>query len=99
MGLSIGYWTSPKTSVPITDLTYLPLAFIGGLWLPPQFLPPVVAAISPFSPTRQYGELVWSAVGGDPSTVTAFVTLAIYATLFGALAIWGYRRNENACYG
>lgn len=99
MGLAIGYWTSPKSSVPITNLTYLPLAFIGGLWLPPQMLPPMVAAISPYSPTRQYGELVWAAVSGDAWTSTAFLTLAAYAALFGALAIWGYRRSENACYG
>ena len=99
MGLAIGYWTGPKTSVPITNLAYLPLAFIGGLWIPPQFLPHAVAVISPFTPTRQYGELVWASVSGEAWSVAALLTLAGYAALFALLAAWGYRRNESERYG
>jgi ABC-2 type transport system permease protein len=98
-GMAIGYWTSPKTSVPITNLTYLPLAFIGGLWLPPQFLPSVVAAISPWTPTRQFGELVWSSVSGESWPLRALATLAVYAMVFTAIAVFGYRRNESQRYG
>lgn len=98
-GMAIGYWTTPKTSVPITNLTYLPLAFIGGLWLPPQFLPPIVATISPCTPTRQFGELVWAAASNHPWEARSFVTLFAYAAVFGVIAIIGYRRNELERYG
>ncbi len=98
MGIAIGYWTSPKASVPIANVLYLFLAFVGGLWIPPQLLPAIVAPISPFTPTRQYGELVWSSMLGKPWPAQALVTLAVYAAIFLAIALWGYRRNEGQRY-
>lgn len=98
MGITIGYWTSPKAAVPIANLVYLPLAFVGGLWIPPEMLPSIVAGISPFTPTRQYGELVWAAVSGKPLPASALEILAVYALLLFGLAYLGYRRNEGQRY-
>lgn len=99
IGIALGYWTSPKAAVPITNLVYLPLAFIGGLWIPPQFLPKVVAGVSPFTPTRQYGELVWASASGVAWPRDALVILAVYAIVFFIIALWGYRRDEVQRYG
>jgi ABC-2 type transport system permease protein len=98
IGIAIGYWTSPKAAVPVANLVYLPLAFVGGLWIPPQMLPSFIAGISPFTPTRQYGELVWAAVSGQPPPVSALQILFAYALLLFGLAYWGYRRNEGQRY-
>jgi len=98
-GMVIGYWTTPKTSAPITNFTYLPLAFIGGLWLPPQYLPKIVAAISPWTPTRQFGELVWSSVSGQHWQPESLEILAGYAVLLAAAAVAGYRRDQAQRYG
>ncbi|HYW53396.1 MAG TPA: ABC transporter permease [Dongiaceae bacterium] len=98
VGIAIGYWTSAKAAVPIANLVYLPLAYAGGLWIPPQMLPSFVATISPFTPTRQYGELVWAAVTGQALPASALEILALYAVLFFGIAYWGYRRNEGQRY-
>jgi ABC-2 type transport system permease protein len=98
MGIAIGYWTSPKAAVPIANLVYLPLAFVGGLWIPPQMLPSIVAGISPFTPTRQYGELVWAAVSGQALPASAVAILSVYAAALFGFAYWGYRRNEGQRY-
>jgi ABC-2 type transport system permease protein len=92
LGIAIGYWASPRAAVPIANLIYLPLSFVGGLWQRPQSLPPYFRAISPWLPTRQYGELVWGAVSGSfhPSIALA---LAGYTVLFGAIAYWGHRAD------
>jgi ABC-2 type transport system permease protein len=98
MGIAIGYWTGAKASVPIANVIYLMLAFVGGLWIPPSMLPAIVAPVSPFTPTRQYGEIVWASMLGKPWPVSALFTLAIYAVVFFAIAWWGYRRNETQRY-
>ena len=95
LGLCIGYFANPKAAVPIANLLYLPMSFIGGLWVPPQFLPDAVKALSPFMPTRQWGEVVWPTVNGMPWHLEPFLWLAGFTLLFGALALWGYRRDEG----
>ncbi len=95
LGLCIGYLASPKAAVPIANLLYLPMSFLGGLWVPPQFLPDFVKKLSPFMPTRQWGEAVWPVVNGTPSHLEPFIWLLVFTLIFGSIALWGYRRDEG----
>jgi ABC-2 type transport system permease protein len=96
-GITIGYWTSARAAVPLATACNLLLAYAGGLWMPPDMLPAIVARISPLLPTRQFAELLWSVVdGGVP--VHAIEGLALYTLLFGVLASRGYRRDEKKRY-
>ncbi|WP_299428291.1 ABC transporter permease [uncultured Meiothermus sp.] len=99
LGLCVGYLASPKAAVPVANLLYLPLSFAGGLWVPPQFLPEFVQHISPFTPTRQWGEAVWSAVNGTTWQAEPFIWLAGFTLLFGAIALWGYHRDQGQRFG
>lgn len=97
IGITIGYWASARASVPLATAINLLLAYAGGLWMPPQDLPSFAATISPYLPTRQFGDLLWSVVGeGNPSRAVA--GLALYAAVFGVLAAIGYRRDERKRY-
>lgn len=91
-GLAIGYWTSPKAAVPIANIFYLLLSFAGGLWYPPSMLPSFAKAISPFTPTRQFGDLLWNAPHGVSSA--PLLALAAFSLLFAAVAAAGYRRDR-----
>ncbi|WP_241476906.1 hypothetical protein [Meiothermus ruber] len=51
--------------------------------------------ISLLTPTRRWGEVVWPAVTGQPWHGQDFAWLAVFALIFGALALWGYRRDEG----
>lgn len=93
-GLAIGYWCSPKAAVPVANLFYLLLSFAGGLWLPPGMLPDFAKAISPFTPTRQFAELLWNAPHGF--SASALLALTGFAALFAAIAAAGYRRDRAA---
>lgn len=97
MGMAIAYWVSPRAALPVTNIAYLLGSFVGGFWMPPQMLPAMAAAISPFTPTRQYGELLWSVVDKH-AVLPAVITLTLYALVFAALAFLGYRRDEKARY-
>ena len=94
LGLAIAYWTSPKSALPIANILYLLLAYAGGLWTGPGDLPHAVASISPYTPTRQWGDLLWPAVTGGAWRATHWLLLGAYTLGFGALAAWGYARDE-----
>jgi ABC-2 type transport system permease protein len=96
-GIAIGYWVAPRAAVSIATACNLLLAYAGGLWMPPQYLPHAVQIVSPYLPTRQFADLLWSAIDGS-SPSHAIAGLALYTLLFGALAIAGYRRDERIRY-
>lgn len=98
-GIALGYWVPPKAAVPIANLIYLPLAFAGGLWLPPASLPGPVARISVMLPSRMAGELAWAAAFGRPWSALDLIGIGGYTILFMVLALWGFRRNEVRNYG
>lgn len=65
MGIALGSVASARAAVPIANLIFLPLAYLGGLWVPPMFMPAPIAAISEWTPTRAMGELGWAAINGE----------------------------------
>jgi ABC-2 type transport system permease protein len=96
-GVTIGYWTSAKAAVPTATACNLILAFAGGLWMPPELLPRAIQAVSPYLPTRAFGELMWS-IAGNGDAARAVPALLLYAGIFAALASIGYRRDERVRY-
>jgi ABC-2 type transport system permease protein len=97
IGVSIGYWTSARAAVPIATAVNLLFAYAGGLWFPPADLPGFVQRISPYLPTRQFAELMWSVLGKG-NVPLALTGLALYAALFVGIAAAGYRRDERKRY-
>ncbi len=98
LGIALGYWTNSKSAVAVANLVYLPLAYVGGLWLPPASLPASVADLSPYTPTRHAGEIVWAIVDGRAVPASSLAWLIGFLLLFAALAYWGYRRDERKRY-
>jgi ABC-2 type transport system permease protein len=97
IGITIGYWSSARAAVPIATACNLLLAYAGGLWMPPADLPDFVQRVSPYLPTRQFADLLWS-VTGNAKPTQALGGLALYAVLFAAAAAAGYRRDERKRY-
>lgn len=98
LGVLIGYWTSARSAIPIANLVYLPLSFAGGLWIPPAYMPALLARISPFTPVRGYADMVWSGALGSALPTSALLILACYTLLFAVAALVGYRRDESRRY-
>lgn len=98
LGIAVGYWASPKAALPVANLLNLGMAFGGGLFIPPEALPGFINRVSIVLPTRQFGELAWAAVLGLDWPLSAWLWVAAYTVVFGALAVWGYRRDEGAKY-
>ena len=99
LGIALGYWTNARSAVAIANLLFLPMAYVGGLWIPPQNLPQRVAEISVFTPTRHAGEIAWAVVGAGAIPLSSVAWLIGYTAVFTVLAYAGYRRDETRRYG
>ena len=62
IGFALGMNLSKSSALPVTNLIYLTMTFAGGLWIPPNGLSTAVQKISPYLPSRAYGEVLWSTV-------------------------------------
>lgn len=97
LGVAIGYWATPRGALPAANVLYLALSYAGGLWTGPGSLPHAVRGLSEWLPTRQYGDVLWSAAFGGLEA-GHWAWLGAYGLVFGALAAWGYRRDEGQRY-
>ena len=95
LGIALGYWLPPRAALPVANIIYLSLSYIGGLWTGPTGLPHVVAEVGNALPTRQWAELLWAASLGETWRLAHWLALLGYTILFGLLAAWGYRRDEG----
>jgi ABC-2 type transport system permease protein len=95
LGLAIAYWTSAKSALPVANVLYILLAYTGGLWTGPSGLPHALKTISIYTPTRQWGDVLWPAVTNGRWQPNHWLALAAYAVAFAALATWGYRRDDG----
>jgi len=94
-GLAIGYLLPVKAALPVVQLVFFPVAFAGGLLLPPMLFPEWLQDVSTVVPSRGARDLVvWTVVGEAPN-VTALVALAGWTVVTAALAVWAYRRDEG----
>ncbi|HWB23284.1 MAG TPA: ABC transporter permease [Gaiellaceae bacterium] len=95
LGIALGYWAPERGALPIANLLYLGLSYAGGLWIRPEDLPTGVAAVSPYLPTRALADVLSATVTGDPWLPHSWAVLSIFAAIFAAIAVSGYRRDEG----
>lgn len=99
MGTALGSLASARAAVPLANLVFLPLAYLGGLWMPPQLLPDAVAAISVWTPTRAMGELAWAALDGRALPLRYLLVLAGWTALAAAITWWAQTRHGKTAFG
>lgn len=67
-------------------LTFIPLMFFAGLWVPRPLLPGVLQGVSDYTPLGAAVEAIQDAMRGRFPPAAALVVLAAYAALFSAAA-------------
>jgi ABC-2 type transport system permease protein len=96
LGIAFGYWLPPRAALPISNLVFLPLAIGGALWARPGDIPHGADVASQVLPTRGWIEVLDSiATGDNPLPLHHVAALVAWTLAFGALAWWGYRRDEG----
>ncbi|MFY0407050.1 ABC transporter permease [Solicola sp. PLA-1-18] len=95
LGFGIGYLLTAKAALPIAQVVLFPMAFAGGIFLPPQMFPGWLDAVSLALPSRAGRDgVVWALVGGE-ATWRTVVVWAVWTAGAFALAVWAYRRDEG----
>lgn len=88
----------PLNSAPgVANLVYLPMSFLGGLWIPLNGLPTAVQKIAPFLPTYHLGQLMLGIFGyaNKDSVASHWFALALFTVLMLAIAAVAFHRREQ----
>ncbi|GAB3347167.1 ABC transporter permease [Lysobacter tyrosinilyticus] len=93
IGLLIGTSVGASAAPAIVNVLYLPMAFLSGLWLPLQVLPPIFAKLAPVWPSYHLSQIALGVVGrnagGSVLThlgILAVVTIALFVVAKARLA-------------
>jgi len=88
----------PFSAAPgIANMLYLPMSFLGGLWVPMQFLPHILQKLALFLPTYHLNQLMLGAFGlpGVGSTFSHWSGLLGFTLLMLGLAALAFRSLEQ----
>lgn len=94
-GLAIGYSLPTKVALPVVQLVFFPMAFGGGLLLPPELFPGWMQVVSSLLPTRGARDLLVFSLGGPVPGVLTMLAFAGWTVLTALVAVWAYRRDEG----
>lgn len=95
MGVAVGYSLPVKAAIPVAQVLLFPLAFGGGLFIPPETFPGWLDLVSQGLPTRAGRDLVVAATTGADLSSSALPVLLAWAVAAAGVAVWAYRRDEG----
>ena len=99
MGLVVAMLVPMNSAPGVTNLIYLPMSFLGGLWLPIQALPTFLQKLAPVLPTYHAGQLMFLALGA-PSIGSAaghwFYLIGFSCIMLGIASLLFHRREQNS---
>ncbi|MBO9568828.1 MAG: ABC transporter permease [Cellulomonas iranensis] len=95
LGMAIGYALSSKAALAVVQCTLFPLAFAGGLFMPPEVFPRWLDALSQALPSRAARDLVVQVTSGVDASALAVPVLLGWTVLLAVLAVVAVRRDEG----
>ncbi|GCE77484.1 ABC transporter permease [Cellulomonas biazotea] len=95
LGLAVGYRLSSKAAIAVVQATLFPLAFAGGLFMPPEAFPSWLDALSKLLPSRAARDLAVQATTGYEAYAWAIPVILAWTAVFAVLAVLAYRSDEG----
>ena len=96
IGLSLGFTLSAGGAVAVSNIVFLSLAILGGLWFPVFLFPSVMQTLASFTPSFHLAEIALLIVGapGEHATTLNLVVITIMTLLLLALTLWAWSRQR-----
>ncbi len=88
LGLCIGLSTGSSVAMALTNIAFVSLAVLGGLWMPLSLFPPWLQHVAYALPTYHVGFLALAAARGQApdGTVVHILATAGFVAAFGGFA-------------
>ena len=101
IGLTIGNLAGPNSAPGIVNLTFLPMGFLGGLWMPIGFLPKALQHFAQCLPSYHFGQIALAILGVPPqgSVLTHVEALLGFGLVFAGIAWVAQSRDHDKLYG
>lgn len=96
MGLAVGFLANPQAAQITAQIVAVIMSFASGLFVPLNQLPKFVQGIAPYMPAYHVGQLANGALfPNHTGDLNHWLALAAFTLIFGALAVWGFRKDES----
>lgn len=96
LGLAIGYGFTGNVAPAVANLIYLPMSFLGGIFIPISIYPAWLQDIARVLPTYHYAQLVAGAVeAAKESLGTSLLWLLVWGVVLMGLGIRLYRLDQR----
>ncbi|MFI6815159.1 ABC transporter permease [Nonomuraea sp. NPDC050328] len=93
LGLLIGLAAKPEAVAPLSVMAFLLLSMLGGLWMPVEILPSVMAALARALPSYWMAESARELVAGRPLDLAGMAVVAVWLVVCGLVVGRLYRRD------
>lgn len=94
LGGLIGTMKKSDTASGVSNLIYLALAVMGGMWMPMEYMPKLLQQAAQWIPSYQYGTGAWSIIRGEAPGLGGILILIAYTVVFMILSIQRRRMQE-----
>ncbi len=101
IGLTLGFSFGSNGAVAVSNIVFLGMAALGGLWLPAFLFPAPLQKFAATLPSYQLAEIALAIVGASSQTGAERIPLqnlnivAIMTIILAGLAIWAWRRQRD----
>jgi len=92
-GLFMGYLLPSENVMQILGPVLALLALMGGLFVPLDVLSETLRTLASYTPAYGVGKLARAALLGDGDLLGAIVNVVVWTAIFGAGAVWRFRRD------
>ncbi|UQZ85264.1 ABC-2 family transporter protein [Paenibacillus konkukensis] len=94
LGTLIGTIRSVEAVQVISQLLFMAMSALGGLWMPIQTMPALLQKIALWLPSYRYGQGAWNIIAGASVDGVGIIVLAAYVVVFMVLSSYIIRRQE-----
>lgn len=97
LGLTMGLFLKSNSAPAVVNLTYLPMSFLSGLWVPIGFFPETMQFAANFLPPYHLSQLALKVIGADQGqNVWLHIgILTLFTLVFFALAMKAYNKKDK----
>lgn len=98
IGLTLGFSFNSSGAVAVSNIVFLALAILGGLWFPVFIFPPLMQTLASFTPSFHLAELALAVIGapGERNTPINLISIGVMTALFGGLALVSWARQRQS---